>query len=145
MTQWKRDSRPENVRQIGDFQIFSEVNPDRETAHVVRFPDGRECRVLPNGQGGRIRSVQVRAAVDSLAEVSGSLGAPEGLLVYFRGLLSEYGLRFEAIEGEVSIEDWLSRWFEEEIPIHADGGDKAAALISDLTADGWEIVRKAES
>lgn len=133
---WKRDTRPENVRTIGDFKIFSEVNSDRETAHVIQFPDGAELRVLPSGQSGRMRSITVRSICEGLAEGSDRLRANEALLVAIGGL-SRVGLDYQELAGAVSIEEWLDEWLE--------AGGSAENLLHELDVDGWEIRRKGET
>lgn len=140
MTQWKRDTRLENVRTFGDFHIYSEVNPDRETAHVVQFPDGREIRVLPDERStGRSRATALREGVEALADRSDVLGGAEGLLVdsydarvWFTGWLAMRGLVWEGVTvdlRDVSIEEWLAEWLE--------AGGSAEQLLHDLDVDGW--------
>ena len=136
MSGWKRDIRPENVRTFGDFQIFSEVNSDRETAHVIQFPDGREIRVLPDdAHNGRVRAVVVRGAVEAVNDRNGPLEADTAVLVVL-GALARAGLKWQELAGEVSIEEWLTEWLE--------AGGSADQLLHELDADGWEIVRKGE-
>lgn len=133
---WKRDSRPENVRTFGDFKVFSEVNSDRETAHVVRFPDGRELRVLPDpNHNGRVRAAVVRGAVEAVNDRNGPLEADTAVLVVL-GALARAGLKWQELAGEVSIEEWLAEWLE--------AGGSADQLLHELDVDGWEIVRKGE-
>lgn len=145
MTQWKRDTRPENVRTFGDFKVFSEVNSDRKTAHVVQLPDGREIRVLPDDRGGHARSKAVRQAVEIAQGVSERLEGDEGRLVLI-GALSHYQLHWEELQPDlgVSIEEWMAHWFkitfDDDMP-----RDAAGLLLRELGDDGWEIVRKGET
>lgn len=139
MTQWRRDTRPENVRAFGDFKIYSETRGGSgvtETAHVIQFPDGAELRVLPSGQSGRMRSITVRSICEGLAEGSDRLKANEALLVAIGGL-SRVGLDYQELAGDVSIEEWLDEWLE--------AGGSAENLLHELEVDGWEIVRKGEA
>jgi hypothetical protein len=131
---WKRDERLENVRTFGDFKIFSEVNSDRETAHVIHFPDGREIRVLPDdAHNGRVRAVIVRGAVETIRPLYGRLGDAELRLVLI-GALTEAGVKWQELAGEVSIEEWLAEWLE--------AGGSAENLLEELDADGWKIIRE---
>lgn len=135
---WKRDTRPENIRRIGEFSIFSEVDKDEGTAHVVRFGDGSELRVLPDERSGRKRSNLVRQAVSHLASVveANTSISPQ---TYLYGLLLESGFtKWEWEVGEPTIEEWLADWFrrtfEDDMP-----RDAAELLVDELEADGWEI------
>lgn len=94
---WKRDTRPENVRKIGPFTVWSETNTDRETCHVIEFPDGSELRVLPNGESGHRRAQQVGAVCRALAGDSVRLGDDLAYLVAVGGL-AEQGLEWEKVE-----------------------------------------------
>lgn len=143
---WKRDTRPENVRTIGDFTIYSEVDKDEGTAHVVRFPDGSELRVLPDERSGRKRSYLVREAVEDLNIVlkTNTSISPQ---TYLYGLLLEAGFtKWEWEVGEVSVDEWLAEWFE----LNAYGAEDlndhlVKGLLADLDADGWTITRKGET
>lgn len=141
---WKRDARPENVRSIGDFKIFSETRIDggvKETAHVVRFPDGREIRVLPDpAHNGRVRAVVVRGALEALNDRNGPLDASTALLVVI-GALSRAGLKYQELAGEVSIEEWLLDWLIDHTEGHADVEAMRDRLLQALDADGWTITR----
>lgn len=143
MTQWKRDTRPENVRTFGDFKVYSEVNSDRETAHVVRFPDGRELRVLPDERGGKKRSGLVRAAVEHLASAV-EANTAISYETYLYGLLLKSGFNsWEwTADGEVSIEEWLESWFANDLPGRGPADFMAECLLGAIQDDGWAIVRE---
>lgn len=141
---WRRDTRPENVRTFGDFKIFSEVNSDRETAHVVQFPDGREIRVLPDpNHNGRVRAAVVRGAVEAVNDRNGPLEADTAVLVVL-GALARAGLKWQELAGEVSIEEWLESWFANDLPDRGPADFMAECLLGALQDDGLEIVRKGE-
>lgn len=94
---WKRDTRPENVRKVGPFTVWSETNTDRETCHVIGFPDGREMRVLPSGQSGRLRATVVREGCQYASALPESLVADLGPLVVI-GWLSGVPLDWQWVD-----------------------------------------------
>lgn len=141
---WKRDLRRENIRQIGDYVIYSETR-NQETCHVIVLSDGRELRVLPDERSGRKRSNLVRQAVSHLASVlSANTSISEE--TYLLGLLLQSGFtKWEWETEDESIEEWLTNWLVA-VPMLSPDRAMAAAddLIDDLAADGWEIVRGEE-
>lgn len=138
---WRRDERPENVRTFGDFTVFSEVDSERQTAHVVRFPYGREVRVLPDDRSGAQRARILKHVVETTADLSERVVSPDGVLIIFRGACDEFSLMWEEVTPEQSIEEWLDAWFIDSGFIR-EATDLSSMLLQDLDANGWEVRRR---
>jgi hypothetical protein len=121
----------------------------QETAHLVAFPDGRQVRVLPDGQNsGQRRS---RVTSEALAAICEQVGgedhaselARDGInpimdpVVYLLGCFAVAGLTWELVLPELMIGEWLDEWWE-----RREVDRRPGWLLEDLDADGWKIVRK---
>ena len=127
---------PRTVRTFGPYTMVSERDGDL-TAHLVSFPDGRSVRVLPDDRtSGQKRSRVATAALQSMCEYP---GVDSNALYTFVGWIVSEGLSFELELGAVTIDEWLTEWFE-----HGAERFTATALLEDLEADGWSIVRKGD-
>lgn len=138
MSDWRTDDRPENTLQIGAVSRVSQTHRTTgDTAHLLTFSDGRQIRVLPDGTSGQRRSRAVRAAMETAMALRGELSALTE--TYVVGYLAQAGLTWEDVGNvrEVTIEEWLSRWFGDLDPDLT----MAPRLLRDLADDGWQIVR----
>lgn len=144
MTDWKPDERHE--RQIGVFMMVPERRGG-ETAHRVYTPhDGRGIRVLPvDHASGQKRSriiVGALAALEDIAQLEcdhDDLEHPEfDPYLYLVGVLESAGIPWESVGDvrEVTVEEWLSSWFEDRGRFAGPG-----YLLADLEAAGWKIER----
>jgi hypothetical protein len=136
---WRPDERTR--KPFGNFSMVSESpKGGGQSAHFIAFPDGRGVRVLPDDHhSGRARSALLLAVVPVLEALGASSAISEtgaDPLTYLSGYLAGHGLKWEVELGEVTIEEWLTAWFD---PI---GPEVARQLLEDLAADGWKIERE---
>ncbi len=136
---WKPDERQRKT--FGPFSMVSlQPKGGGQSAHLVEFGDGRQIRVLPDSaHSGAMRSRVLQDALETLAGLIGDIGDVRGdggfdPVVYVRGVLAGADLEWEEISTEVTIEEWLAANWE--------NIGTWRNLVHDLSADGWEIVRK---
>lgn len=130
---WKPDHR--TLKPFGSFTVVSEVNQDRETAHLVTFPDGSKVRVLPSDGSYRARLVaQVLHRLHALGE---RLGADLADLVdpvsFFEGQMYVHGLRFEReLVRPQTFENFLGEYLDPAT---------VAQLVEAMPQAGWKAER----
>lgn len=126
-------------RTVGPYTIVY-LRPDQGTegGHEVRWPYQYEgeteqrIRVLPDGHtSGQRRSRSITEACSAAAEAQ-----PDHMLAMLVGHLSLAGLNFEVIDtSRDPLEQYLTDWLLDSV--FSDG----AALIRDLTVEGYQITR----
>ena len=131
--------------EIGLYRIESERDGD-QTAHLITFPDGRQIRVLPDGDhSGQYRIRVVKAALVVLLDVaarSESLPAEYDPMVYLYGALCSHNLEWEQVWNRQTIEDWLETYFVISARGDAQGPESALSFIRGLEKAGWVIQRE---
>lgn len=96
---WKTD--PRTLKSFGSFTLISEVNQDRQTSHLVTFPDGRKARVLPTRKTGAYRAKHVAQVLYDLKATEKALGGDFGhldVMAYFEGVMRNAGIDLETVE-----------------------------------------------
>lgn len=143
MPEWVPDRR--TVKTFGPYTMTSCVpKGGGETAHLVELAD-TAIRVLPDGSStAKARGMALVAILTTL----NSLGATSPMSEDMRptllvGHLAIRGLAWEMAGSDVTIEEWLTNWWDEQ---GVERPDRAARdLLGLLALDGWVIVRKAET
>jgi hypothetical protein len=128
---WKQD--PRTLKPFGSFTLVSEVNKDRETAHLVTFPDGKQIRVLPSGWTGAYRAGEVASALHDLNALETALGPDFGHLVdavaLFGGLMRKAAIVSELVSAD-TFERFLGEFLDERT---------VAVLVDAMPEAGWKV------